>query len=465
MSQLIQYLKASNTGEDDNFGSSVSLSADGTALAVGALSEDSDGVGGKDNDDARDSGAVYLFRFTGGVWAQEAYLKASNVGVNDQFGSSVSLSADGDTLAVGAPSEDSDGVGGEGDDSFPDSGAVYLFRFTGGVWAQEAYLKASNAGKGDEFGSSVSLSADGTALAVGAIYEDSSSMGVGGEDNDDARDSGAVYLFRFTGDVWAEKAYLKASNAGKDDLFGTSVSLSADGTALAVGAPYEGSSSMGVGGEDNDDARESGAVYLFRFTGDVWAEKAYLKASNAGEGDEFGSSVSLSADGTALAVGALNEDSDGVGGEGDDSFSESGAVYLFRFTGGVWAQEAYLKASNAEGGDYFGSSVSLSADGTALAVGAYYEFSSGMGVNSGSQADNSVYYSGAVYLFRFTGGVWIQETYLKASNTDEFDFFGSSASLSADGDTLAVGALSEDSDGVGGKDNDDARDSGAVYVY
>ncbi|MEZ8932352.1 hypothetical protein AB6E08_22850, partial [Vibrio sp. 10N.247.310.24] len=116
-------------------------------------------------------------------------------------------------------------------------------------------------------------------------------------------------------------------------------------------------------------------------------------------------------------------------------------------------------------GDEFGSSVSLSADGTALAVGAYYEFSSGMGVNSGSQADNSVYYSGAVYLFRFTGGVWIQETYLKASNTDEFDFFGSSASLSADGDTLAVGALSEDSDGVGGKDNDDARDSGAVYVY
>ncbi|MFA0089071.1 hypothetical protein AB4358_01290, partial [Vibrio sp. 10N.261.49.A11] len=227
VSQLIQYLKASNTGEDDNFGSSVSLSADGTALAVGALSEDSDGVGGKDNDDARDSGAVYLFRFTGGVWAQEAYLKASNVGVNDQFGSSVSLSADGDTLAVGAPSEDSDGVGGEGDDSFPDSGAVYLFRFTGGVWAQEAYLKASNAGKGDEFGSSVSLSADGTALAVGAIYEDSSSMGVGGEDNDDARDSGAVYLFRFTGDVWAEKAYLKASNAGKGDEFGSSVSLSA----------------------------------------------------------------------------------------------------------------------------------------------------------------------------------------------------------------------------------------------
>jgi hypothetical protein len=129
----------------------------------------------------------------------------------------------------------------------------------------------------------------------------------------------------------------------------------------------------------------------------------YLKASNTDFNDFFGYSVSLSADGTALAVGAYKEDSNGVGfnsgAQADNSAGDSGAVYLFRSTGGVWAQEAYLKASNTDTGDSFGLSVSLSADGTALAVGAYREGSNGVGVNSGAQADNNTFYSGAVYVY------------------------------------------------------------------
>src|SRR5690606_1166679 len=118
------------------------------------------------------SGAVYVFKRTDGVWAQEAYLKASNTGASDFFGYSVSLS--GDTLAVGAHHEASAATGvdsDQADNSASSSGAVYVFKRTGVVWEQEAYLKASNTGADDNFGSSVSLSGD--ALAVGAFGEDS----------------------------------------------------------------------------------------------------------------------------------------------------------------------------------------------------------------------------------------------------------------------------------------------------
>ncbi len=324
------YLKASNTGAYDRFGYSVALSGD--TLAVGARDEASSatGVGGDQADNsALRSGAVYIFRHDGTSWAQQAYLKASNTDADDYFGVSVALS--GDTLAVGAYREDSSatGVGGDqADNSAADSGAVYIFRRDGSSWAQEAYVKASNTGVGDLFGYSVALSGD--TLAVGARGEDSSATGVGGDQADNsAGGSGAVYIFRRDGTSWAQQAYLKASNTGTDDLFGDSVALSGD--TLAVGAYFEDSSATGVGGDQADNsAAQSGAVYIFRRDGSSWAQEAYLKASNTGAGDLFGSSVALSGD--TLAVGAYLEESSatGVGGDqADNSASDSGAVYIF----------------------------------------------------------------------------------------------------------------------------------------
>jgi hypothetical protein len=129
----------------------------------------------------------------------------------------------------------------------------------------------------------------------------------------------------------------------------------------------------------------------------------YQKASNTGAGDSFGRALSLSSDGHTLAVGAPNEDSNGVGvspgTQSDNSASDSGAVYLFRFAGGAWSQEAYLKASNAEVSDDFGVALSLSSDGHTLAVGAPNEGSNGVGVNPNTQSDNSASNSGAVYVY------------------------------------------------------------------
>src|SRR5690606_25995210 len=199
-----------------------------------------------DNGGISDSGAAYVFRLAGGRWTQEAYLKASNAGIEDHFGRSLSLA--GDALAVGARFEDSSasGVNGEQeDDGLVNSGAVYVFRRAGSEWSQEAYLKASNPGYEDNFG--VSLALEGDLLAVGAPYEDSGATGVdGNQANDSTQDSGAVYMFRRTDDAWAQEAYIKASNTGDADNFGWSVALAGD--LLAVGAIGEASAATGVDG-------------------------------------------------------------------------------------------------------------------------------------------------------------------------------------------------------------------------
>jgi hypothetical protein len=124
------------------------------------------------------------------------YVKASNTGAGDQFGFSVALSGDGNTLAVGAYFEDSSttGIDSTPNDLATDAGAVYVYTRTAGAWSQQAYVKASNTGAGDLFGLSVALSGDGNTLAVGAIDEDSSTTGIDSTPNDLAANAGAVYV-------------------------------------------------------------------------------------------------------------------------------------------------------------------------------------------------------------------------------------------------------------------------------
>ncbi len=446
-------------------------------LAVSASGENSaaTGINGNQSDNSvPGGGAVYVFRRSGDTWTQEAYIKASNTGLNDFFGTPLSLSSDGTVLAVGAYHEDSAATGVNGnqsDNSAGFSGAVYVFRRSGGTWAQEAYIKASNTGTGDFFGDSLSLSSDGTVLAVGAISEDSAATGVNGNQSDNsATDSGAVYVFRRSGGTWMQEAYIKASNTDAGDIFGDSLSLSSDGTVLAVSAPREGSAATGIDGNQSDNsAGLGGAVYVFRRSGSTWTQEAYIKASNTDANDLFGATLLLSHDGTMLAVGAPNEDSAATGVDGnqsDNSIADSGAVYIFRRSGGTWMQATYLKASNTDAGDRFGGrSIAFSSDSTVLAVGAI-EDSAATGID-GDQSDNSATNSGAVYIFRRSGGTWMQATYVKAPNTDPSDGFGSSLALSSDGTVLVVGANGESSaaTGVGGNQSDNSKNgSGAVYV-
>ena len=394
---------------------------------------------------------------------QQAYLKASNTGIGDHFGYAMSLS--GDTLVVGAPYEDSNAIGVNGNqtnNSASTSGAVYVFTRNGMTWSQQAYLKASNTEAEDQFGSAVSLSGD--TLVVGVPYEDSNAVGVNGNQADNSfNQSGAAYIFIRSGTNWSQQAYLKASNTEAEDYFGTTVSLAGD--TLVIGATLEDSNATDVNGNQADNSlNQSGAVYVFSRSGTNWSQQAYLKASNTGAFDGFGSSVSVFGD--TLVVGAVGESSNTTGINGNqanNSAGSSGAAYVFTRSGTDWSQQAYLKASNTDGSDNFGSAVSLSGD--TIVIGAHFEDSNTTGVN-GNQADNSAGASGAVYVFTRSGGIWNQQAYLKASNTGTFDFFGLAVSIS--GDMLVVGAFGESSNatGIDGNEVDNsAFSSGAAYVF
>ncbi|WP_291031243.1 integrin [Hydrogenophaga sp.] len=345
---LQQAVNALNADTADRFGEQVALSGDGDTLAVGAPLEagSANTVNGPDNNDLRGSGAAYVFTRAGGAWTQQAYVKVSHPDAFDNFGRVLALSADGQTLAVGAIGDDSAarGVGGDpSDNTTNDSGAVYVFARQGDRWGQQAYVKASNARNGAWFGSAIALSADGQVMAVGSQLESSEATGIDGDqDNTGADRSGAAYVFARRGAQWRQTSYLKASNTGARDFFGSSVALSADGKTLAVGTPGEDSDARGLQGEqDNDNANSSGAVYLFRHTSAGWRQQAYVKASNTQRTSvsDFGRALALAGradglgdQGMSLAVGCpyAANNSSGVGGDqGNAAGEDVGAVYLY----------------------------------------------------------------------------------------------------------------------------------------
>lgn len=423
-------LKASNDEPNDRFGGVVAISGDGATIAVGAEGEASAATGVNnvspgqgDNSAANNSGAVYVFVKSANVWIQQAYVKASNTTDQDAFGKSISLSADGNTLVVGAPGEASAATGinntspGQSDNSADGAGAVYIFTRTNDSWTQQAYIKASNAAASARFGWAISLSSDGSTLAVGSYAQD-----------------GAAYVYVRSGSTWTEQAILKASNHEINDYFGYDVSLSDDGNAIAVGAPGEDSASTGVNnvspGQADNSADYSGAAYVFNRSGSVWTQQAYVKASNTGAGDYYGYSVALNSDGSTLAVGAQLEASAATGidsvspSQNDNSAPFAGAVYVYYKSSGSWSQQAYIK-SPVSGASRFGWDVALNDSGETLSVGATNTNPSGIG---------------KAFTFKRTGGVWAALSEVAGPGTDQTDEFGSSVSLSTDGTSLLVGA-------------------------
>jgi hypothetical protein len=272
------------------------------------------------------------YTFDASYWLQRgAVLTASDAGENDQYGTSIALNANGTTLAVGAVNWDS---------SFTDQGGVYIYDWNGASWVQRgSVLTASDASEVLRFGFSISLSADGTVLAVGTSNWDGAFANQGG-----------VYIYDWNGAAWVRRgAVLTAADAVSGDWFGR-VALNADGTILVVGAHNRNGS--------------RGGVYIYDWTGSAWVQRgSVLTASDAAEGDNFGGSISLSDDGSILAVGAYNW---------EGANTNQGGVYIYDWTGSAWVQRgSVLTANDAAAGDQFGVSVCFNGAGTLLAVGAY----------------------------------------------------------------------------------------------
>jgi hypothetical protein len=350
---FVTHLVAADATPTHDFGSSVAL--EGDRLVVGAASNDH-------------PGSVYVFERQSGVWTQVAKLLAGVPMVSRSFGSRVSLS--GDTLVVGDRRDDSSasGIGGnEGATGTTDAGAVHVFRRgSNGVWAREAYIKASNNHANYNFGQSVVLRND--TLFVGAHRDCGDANGV-----DDSLFfwSGAVHVFQRTGSTWSEVQYLKADNAASVATFGSALAF--DGTTLAVGSDGESSGTTGVGATPTGKASGSGAVYLFQKSGGKWAPTLFIKPSDTHAGAAFGSSLAL-ADGF-LFVGAQFDPGLGVGLNPTTSkvaaSGGNGAAYLFSFATGAWKQVAHFKPPAADGERFRALQVAIGAG--AFLIGAPYD--------------------------------------------------------------------------------------------
>ncbi|MGJ4733010.1 FG-GAP repeat protein [Leptospira levettii] len=479
------YLKASNADANDGFGYSVDISGD--TIVVGAAGESSNqttitnGNSASADNSATSSGVAYVFQRTGSTWAQEAYLKAPNTETTDFFGTAVAI--DGNTILVSAIQEDSNqititnGPTASIDNSASSSGAVYVFQRTGSTWVQQAYIKPPNAEANDQFG--ISLSISGDTIVVGAFNEASNQTtitnGTSASANNSAAFAGAAYVFQRSGTSWAQQAYLKASNIEANDRFGTSVSISGD--TIVVGSGFEDSNQTtitnGATASTDNTASASGAAYVYRRTGSTWAEEAYLKAPNADANDQFGNAVAI--DGDTIVVGAFSEASNqtaitnGTTASSDNSAALAGAAYVFQRTGSTWSHQAYLKPPNLGADDRFGNAVAI--EGNTILVSSIFEDNNQTTVTNGSMPndDNSLSNSGAVYLFQRSGSTWVFRAYLKAPNADVDDRFGNAISIS--GDTAVVGVNLEDSNqntitnGPTASTNNSALTSGAAFVF
>ncbi|WP_369795332.1 fibronectin type III domain-containing protein [Bacteriovorax sp. BSW11_IV] len=477
------FIKTANNDPFDLFGSSVDLFAD--TLIVGAPGEDTastiitSDITAIDNNNAESSGGVYIYKRTYEDWALHTFIKSSNSDLGDNFGQIVSIHKD--TIAVGAPLEDSNqntitnGATSSADNSSKDSGAVYIYKIANDVWTQEAYIKSPYPDIDDEFGSAIDLNEN--TLVVGAYREDGDQTtiinGTTASATNTSIDSGGAYIYFRTGNSWTQEAYIKAINNDSGNFFAKSVAV--DLNTVAIGAPKEDSNSTtiinGTTASSDSSSSASGAVYIYKRTGANWAQESYIKAPNNNESDYFGSAVALRGD--QLAVGAPEEDSNeititnGPSASSDNNALSSGAVYVFERSGSNWNQTAYIKASNANTEDHFGSSLSLGQN--TLVVGAKDEDSSQRGITLNSSPLNDAQNSGAAYIYRYNGINWSQESYLKSINSDANDNFGTAVAMS--GDTIAIGApgesayLTEITNNEIASTSNDSQNSGAVYIY
>jgi hypothetical protein len=307
-----QKLSASDAAAGDLFGYSVAIS--GEIIVVGAPFDD--GAAGLDQ------GSAYVFVRNGGVWSQQQKLEASDAAAHDQFGYSVAIS--GETVVVGAPTDDAAGE---------NQGSAYVFVRSGVVWSEQQKLEASDATADDFFADSVAISGD--TVVVGAH----------GDDGAAGFDQGSAYVFVRSGGIWSEQQKLEASDAAALDSFGDSVAIS--GETIVVGAPFDD----GAAGENQ------GSAYVFVRSGGVWSEQQKLEASDAAYFNIVGLSVAIS--GETVVVGAVESGSQGT---------FQGSAYVFVRTDGVWSEQQRLKPSDAEESAVFGHSVAI--NGETVVVGA-----------------------------------------------------------------------------------------------
>ena len=357
-------VQAQNSEASDRFGSSIALSSDGNTMTVGASL---DNVGSNS-----DQGSVYLFSKSGINWILQSQIFASDGAGADAFGSSVSISGDGNTLVVGAPGSDINSIG-----------AVYVFTRSNGVWAQQPKIlipynpAAMNPTYNNRQGSKVLVSSDGNTLFAGTS-------------------SGGQYIYSLSAGVWTQQADLAQQNGfNVYSHQGNYAALSADGNTALLG--YESFPVNGVA---------SGTAFFYSRTNGIWNLQSQVTPPNLDANSNFGSSVGLSADGNTAIIGSPY-----------NNFAK-GNAFIYSRSASVWSLQSTLNPQGNLLASIFGSSVGISNDGnTVFAVGSNV-FSS----------DNGIFF------FQRTNNIWThtQDLYGASAFQNGFGVF----LLSPDGNTL-----------------------------
>jgi hypothetical protein len=353
----------------------VAISADGNTALVAA------------GDDNAQIGAVWVFTRDAGIWTQQGgkLIGLSAVGAAGQ-GTSVAISADGNTALVGGPYDSSS------------QGAAWVFTRTNGVWTQQGgkLIGSGNTGAARQ-GYAVALSADGNTAILGGYQ--------------DASQTGAAWVFTRTNGVWSQQGMKLVGNLGPGAAQGGAVALSADGSTALVGGSL--------------DSSNTGAAWVFTRSGSVWTEQGGKLVGNGAVGAAHqGSAVALSSDGSTAILGGYSDS------------STAGAAWVFTRSGSVWSQPhegSKLVGGNAVGSAGQGTSVGLSADGNTAILGGPF--------------DNAN--AGALWVFARSAGIWSQQGgKLVGAGAIGGAAIGFPASLAADGNTLIVGGIL-DNNGVG----------------
>ena len=350
-------LSAADGRISDVFGRAVAISGD--TIVVGAPGDDD----GQDRVDI-DAGSVLVFVRSGGAWVVQADLAPTEPRLGGRFGQAVAVS--GNTLLVGEPGGGDPAVG---------PGAAYAYVRSGSTWTLQQKLEADVPGISDYFGRSVALSGD-TALVAS---------------------SGTTCVFTRAGSVWTQQATLPHGTGAFGDEATRSLALSVDTAVIS----------------NTQDESLTGAAWVYTRSGGVWTEQQKLTASDAAQGEQFGTSVTLAGD-TALVGDAVDTTAAG---------ERAGSVYVYTRSAGVWSQRQKLTSSDAAEGDHFGWALSFS--GNTAAIGAPFCDVGGLGD------------VGAVYLFTFSNGVWTQRQKLTLGSARVWDWYGFSVGLS--GETVVAG--------------------------
>ena len=376
--QLGSTISGENDG--DYFGRDVSLSDDGTIMAVGAIEND----GGAEN-----VGHVRVFKFSDGSWTQlgadidTSGSSSSQGNINGDFGHSVSLSSDGTILAVGDRYFSSDnGI---------NAGLIRVFQYSDNSWSQIGSdiigLSANS-----NLGFDISLSSDGTIVASGDIGNNEL--------------SGTVRVFQYSNDTWNQLGE-NIQGVTYGERLGYSLDLSSDGSIIATASPYQDS--------------KNGEVRVFKFSENSWTQLGQ-DINGEASGDEFGNKIQLSYDGTVLAIGAPYN-----AATFSDNINRAGHVRVYEFSNNSWSQKGSdIDAENSQ--DEFGRGIGLSSNGNVIAIGGTQYHDDG---------------SGIVNVYTWTGTDWQKfGNSISAENTSSgaTDFFGEEVSMSSNGTIVASGA-------------------------